>query len=321
MQGRSMTVDEVMHEVLRDRLFYDESGGGVTISGGEPLLQADFSCAACYVPAEPSRYTRPLTLRAYAPRKTAARSGAARGPVPLRPESARRFAASTPHRRLQSTILDESAGAGDISTTRIWIRVPLIPGFNDDANTAGHSPSTLPPFPACSRSTSCRITSWVSTSAHRRWQRQPSHRNSVSDQQLQVAADAFRACGLNTTDRWLIHDRPHRSPASGQLECRPVHLCANGLELLTDFYQSEAGKVLDPRDACALVLRTCASRRRCISAKEELIVGERGPHPKAVPTFPGTDLPQPGRPGHSERTPQDQLSCLARLPRRFTPRR
>lgn len=40
--GREMTVAEVMAEIERDLTFYDESGGGVTFSGGEPLLQRDF---------------------------------------------------------------------------------------------------------------------------------------------------------------------------------------------------------------------------------------------------------------------------------------
>jgi pyruvate formate lyase activating enzyme len=37
-----MAVGDVMGEVLRDRVFMEESGGGVTISGGEPLMQAAF---------------------------------------------------------------------------------------------------------------------------------------------------------------------------------------------------------------------------------------------------------------------------------------
>ena len=40
--GRAMTVDEVMREAERDAPFYRESGGGVTFSGGEPLLQHRF---------------------------------------------------------------------------------------------------------------------------------------------------------------------------------------------------------------------------------------------------------------------------------------
>lgn len=40
--GREMTAAEVMAEIRKDRAFYDESGGGVTFSGGEPLMQPDF---------------------------------------------------------------------------------------------------------------------------------------------------------------------------------------------------------------------------------------------------------------------------------------
>jgi len=38
-----MTVQEVMREALKDREFYENSGGGVTLSGGEPLAQPDFA--------------------------------------------------------------------------------------------------------------------------------------------------------------------------------------------------------------------------------------------------------------------------------------
>lgn len=40
--GQEMSVAEVMAEVERDRLFYDQSGGGMTVSGGEPLMQPQF---------------------------------------------------------------------------------------------------------------------------------------------------------------------------------------------------------------------------------------------------------------------------------------
>ena len=40
--GRQMTVDEVWDEVRRDKIFYDTSGGGITVSGGEPLLHPSF---------------------------------------------------------------------------------------------------------------------------------------------------------------------------------------------------------------------------------------------------------------------------------------
>ncbi len=43
--GAEMTVDQVLDEVEQDSAFYRESGGGVTLSGGECLLQPDFAAA------------------------------------------------------------------------------------------------------------------------------------------------------------------------------------------------------------------------------------------------------------------------------------
>lgn len=45
MWGKEYTVTEVVERVLRDRPFFDKSGGGVTISGGEPFSQAEFTMA------------------------------------------------------------------------------------------------------------------------------------------------------------------------------------------------------------------------------------------------------------------------------------
>ena len=45
MFGKEMTAGEVLHEVLKDESMYRNTGGGVTISGGECLLQPDFTAA------------------------------------------------------------------------------------------------------------------------------------------------------------------------------------------------------------------------------------------------------------------------------------
>ncbi len=42
LAGRFATVDEVVTDLLKDRVFYETSGGGVTFSGGEPLWQSGF---------------------------------------------------------------------------------------------------------------------------------------------------------------------------------------------------------------------------------------------------------------------------------------
>jgi len=41
--GKYMTVDDILQEVMRDKKFYDNSGGGVTLSGGDPVAQPDFA--------------------------------------------------------------------------------------------------------------------------------------------------------------------------------------------------------------------------------------------------------------------------------------
>ena len=41
--GKEMTASEVFDEVMKDKIFYDTSGGGITVTGGEPSYQADFT--------------------------------------------------------------------------------------------------------------------------------------------------------------------------------------------------------------------------------------------------------------------------------------
>ncbi len=54
--GREVTVEGLLAEVLADRTFYEASGGGVTLSGGEPTLQIEFvlafaaACVAAGIP-------------------------------------------------------------------------------------------------------------------------------------------------------------------------------------------------------------------------------------------------------------------------------
>jgi pyruvate formate lyase activating enzyme len=43
MEGREATAEEVVAEILKDKPFYDNSAGGATLSGGEPLLQHAFA--------------------------------------------------------------------------------------------------------------------------------------------------------------------------------------------------------------------------------------------------------------------------------------
>ncbi len=75
MVGERRSVEEVISEVLKDRVFYETSGGGMTISGGEPMLQFDFTLAllraakeqGLHTCMETCGYTDTDKLRAVAP--------------------------------------------------------------------------------------------------------------------------------------------------------------------------------------------------------------------------------------------------------------
>jgi len=43
LKGKEMTVEEILKEVEKDMIFYQISGGGLTLSGGEPMEQVDFA--------------------------------------------------------------------------------------------------------------------------------------------------------------------------------------------------------------------------------------------------------------------------------------
>jgi len=131
-----MTVNEVLDAVMADKAFYKSSGGGVTCSGGEPLLQAGFV-------AELLEKAKGLGVR------TAVDTA---GNVPF--EAFERVLPYTDLllydiKHMDSDKHKEGAGAGNETVLRnlervaggadgqnkayppVWIRVPIVPGFND----------------------------------------------------------------------------------------------------------------------------------------------------------------------------------------------
>jgi len=128
--GRTITVRELVAELLKDRVFYDESGGGVTFSGGEPMLQFDFLLAAL------------MACKAHALHTVVETSGLAatdnldrvRAYTDLflydlklvGDERHKRFTGVSNGRILENLRFLAAAG------TSVVVRVPLIPGVNDD---------------------------------------------------------------------------------------------------------------------------------------------------------------------------------------------
>ncbi len=127
--GRSMTVEQVMEQVLSDRPFYETSGGGMTISGGEPLFQHEFT-AALLAAAKAQGLHTCLDTSGQAPWE---RLEALLGRVDLflfdvketDPEAHERLTGADG--RLILANLERLSRSG----ARIILRCPLIPGLND----------------------------------------------------------------------------------------------------------------------------------------------------------------------------------------------
>lgn len=128
--GRTVAVARLLAEVLRDRPVYEESGGGVTFSGGEPLAQAGFLLAALDACRCEGLHVAVDTC-GFAPRRivldVAARADLLLWDVKtLDPDR---------HHDLTGVPLEPILGnlaAASRTGVPIWLRLPVIPGVNDD---------------------------------------------------------------------------------------------------------------------------------------------------------------------------------------------
>ena len=129
LYGKTVTVEEALALALEDRDFYEESGGGVTVSGGEPLIQKDFTLALLKAVRDEKIHTA-LDTCAFVPRSA----------IEEALEVTDMFlvdfkhADAEAHRRLtgQSNEVIKNnllflSGKG----AKIEIRIPFVPGCND----------------------------------------------------------------------------------------------------------------------------------------------------------------------------------------------
>jgi pyruvate formate lyase activating enzyme len=126
--GREVTVAELLEEILRDRVFYEESGGGVTFSGGEPLAQPEFLQAILRACKERGLHTAVETCGMVSTRYLQAAA-----PFTdlflydlkiIDDSRHREFTGASNARILEN--LKSLAECHD----QIWIRVPIIPNVN-----------------------------------------------------------------------------------------------------------------------------------------------------------------------------------------------
>lgn len=127
--GRRMTGEEVVQEVLRDRPFYDDSGGGVTLSGGEPVLQWEFARAILERCKEEGIHTAIETAGNYPWRQLAQL-------LPSIDLVMMDIKHMDPQRHYEGTGVDNTrilANARRLAATDLPLvfRVPVVPTFND----------------------------------------------------------------------------------------------------------------------------------------------------------------------------------------------
>jgi pyruvate formate lyase activating enzyme len=127
--GRDMTVEEVMEEVLPDRAFYKASGGGLTVSGGEPLAQIDFTVALLEA-ARKDRLHCCLETCGFAAWEQVRRL------LPLVDLFLYDYKEADPQRHTEFTgrsnqIILENLRALYREGARIQLQCPIVPGFND----------------------------------------------------------------------------------------------------------------------------------------------------------------------------------------------
>ena len=133
--GRKMSVEKVMEEVMKDRVFYENSGGGITLSGGEPLSHFTFTAALLKAAKAAGLHTA-IETSGFAPWE---RIGELLCAVDLWlwdvkavPEKYERLTGVPAQPILENLKKLDQAGAA------VVLRCPLVPGINDEDAALHH---------------------------------------------------------------------------------------------------------------------------------------------------------------------------------------
>jgi pyruvate formate lyase activating enzyme len=134
--GRTWSAEELLAELLKDAVFYETSGGGVTFSGGEPMLQADFLAELLPRCKEAGLHVALDTCGAIPWRQyERLLPYVALVLLDLKIIDGQRHRAAT---GVDNALVIENARRLASAGMPLWIRTPIIPDYTDDvANIAG----------------------------------------------------------------------------------------------------------------------------------------------------------------------------------------
>jgi len=144
--GREMDPAEVLAEVLEDAPYYGNSGGGMTLSGGEPLCQPEFSRELLEGAKSAGVHTAVETNLAAAWEKVAALlpfTDFFMVDIKLTDAARHREWTGAPNDRILENVRRLS-GEGK----PILVRTPVVPGVNDDPGTIGAVADLVRSFPS-----------------------------------------------------------------------------------------------------------------------------------------------------------------------------
>ena len=135
--GRRMDRAGMMRELRKDRPYYDESGGGVTFSGGEPLAYPEFLFDLLDACRKEGIRTA-IETSAFASREVfieaSRRADLLLVDVKLMDSGRHRALTGLPNEQILGNIAalaELSASAASRSLAAVWLRFPIIPGLND----------------------------------------------------------------------------------------------------------------------------------------------------------------------------------------------
>ena len=131
LAGTMMTVEEVLNKVLRDKLFIDASGGGMTVSGGECLMHPEFTEALLYAAKQAGLHTA-VESCSFASREVVDRvfQYVDLGLLDVKHMNSDRHKAYTGVPNW--VILENIKHVYHDLKVPVIVRVPCIPGYNDD---------------------------------------------------------------------------------------------------------------------------------------------------------------------------------------------
>jgi pyruvate formate lyase activating enzyme len=135
MVGKEMSVPDVMAEIWQDSVFYEESVGGVTFSGGEPLMQYEFLHALLEECRIRGLHTAVDTCGFGCTDhllSVAALANLILYDLKLMDDAAHRRYTGVSNGPILANL-----EALDQIHQNVWVRVPVIPGVNDDAGNLG----------------------------------------------------------------------------------------------------------------------------------------------------------------------------------------